>query len=281
MPVSNEDEIDFVTLWWMIWDHKTLVGATALVCTAVALVLALTATPLFRSVVVMTEVRESGLSTDAAMAGELGGLATLAGIDLNGQHPERQAVLRSRHLVEEFVQRPDVMQLLRAGAKEPMTLWGIVERFRRSVLDIQEDKLKGIVSITIDWGDPAVAARWADEFVALANEQLRDKAVADATRNVAYLKDQVEHTTSVEIQKVMYGLIEQQTKALMLAKGRPEYAFTVVDPAVKAEIRISPKRKLIVLSGLTVGLFLGSYIAWLRTRFARRGRPVRVGSGVQ
>jgi uncharacterized protein involved in exopolysaccharide biosynthesis len=272
---DQNGEFSFVEFWWVVWDHKVLVGLITAACTAVALVMALTATPLFRATIVVTEMRESGLSADSALAGGLGGLASVAGLGLglNAIHPERAATLRSRHLVEEFVSRPDVLPLLAAAKKKdeaPPSLWLTVERFRKNALDIQDDKLKGTTTVTIDWTDPEVARRWADEFVAMANQLLREKATDDAARNVAYLNEQLEHTTSVEIQKVMYRLIEQETRTLMLAKGRVEYAFTVVDPAVKAEVRVSPRRTLMVLSGILVGLFLGSTVAWVRERFARR-----------
>jgi uncharacterized protein involved in exopolysaccharide biosynthesis len=275
-PLNKEDEIDFIDLWWIVWDHRIQVAIVTALFTLLALFYALTATPLYRATVIVTEVHESGLDTGGGLAGEFGGLASLAGIDLEGSHPERQAVLRSRHLVEEFVKQPEVLPSLIAGEKPERTgLWATVERFRRNVLDIQEDKLKGITTITIDWKDPDVARRWGQEFVALANGLLRNKAIEDASRNVAYLKEEVEHTTSVEIQKVMYKLIEQETRSLMLAKGREEYAFMVVDPPVKAEMRISPRRTLLVLSGVAMGFFVGSFIAWLRVRFARRGGRAR------
>jgi uncharacterized protein involved in exopolysaccharide biosynthesis len=272
-PSSAENEIDLIGLWWIVWDHRTLVATTTVLCALVALFVALTATPLYRASVVMTETKDTGLgAAESGMAGQLGGLASLAGLALGagGEHPERQAVLRSRHLVEEFVSKPDVLPHLMRGAKPGQSLWLTVERFRRSVLDIEEDKLNATTTVTMDWVDPAVAARWANEFVALANEQLRKQAMQDADRNVKYLEDQVERTHSVDIQKVMYGLIERETQRLMLANGRMDYAFTVADPAVKAEVRVSPKRTLLVLSGITAGFLLGCYIAWVRVRFARR-----------
>jgi hypothetical protein len=270
---GSENEIDFIALWWIVWDHKILVAGVTLLCALIALFVALTATPLYRASVVMTETTDTGLSAaESGMSSQLGGLASLAGLAMGagGEHPERQAVLRSRHLVEEFVARPDVQPYLTKDAKPGQTLWLTVERFRKSVLDIEEDKLKGTTTVTMDWVDPAVAARWANDFVGLANQLLRNQAIEDATRNVAYLEDQVQRTHSVEIQRVMYNLIEQETQRLMLARGRTDYAFSVADPAVKAEVRVSPKRTLLVLSGIVAGFLLGCYVAWIRVRFARR-----------
>src|SRR5205823_3365385 len=119
------------------------------------------------------------------------------------------------------------LPLLSRGAKKPPTLWVAVEKFRKTCLMITEDKLKGLTTVSIDWTDPATAASWANSFVALANEILRTRAIDDANRNIDYLNQQVAHTNVVELQQVMYKLIEQETKSLMLAKGRVEYAFTI------------------------------------------------------
>jgi LPS O-antigen subunit length determinant protein (WzzB/FepE family) len=63
----------------------------------------------------------------------------------------------------------------------------------------------------------------------------------------------------------MYRLIEAETKTLMLANGRSEYAFTIVDPAVAPEMRIRPRRTLIALLGLSFGLLLGTAVAFLHS----------------
>jgi hypothetical protein len=94
--------------------------------------------------------------------------------------------------------------------------------------------------VAIDWTDPATAAQWANGFVALANELLRTRALVESKRNIAYLNDQISKTDVVELRRVLYGLIESETKTLMLANGRPEYAFRVVDPAVPPELKTRP-----------------------------------------
>ena len=145
-----------------------------------------------------------------------------------------------------------------------------MESFRSRVLDLHEEKLKGTTTITIEWQDPVVAARWANDLVGLANELLRTRAIEESTRNIEYLNKQLPQTSVVEIQHAIYRLIEAETKSLMLAHGRAEYAFTIVDPAVVPEFRVSPRRTLMVVSGLFIGGFLGSLIAWARKTMRRR-----------
>ncbi len=270
--MEKESELNFVTLFWIVWDQKYLVLAISLVCGVIATILALTATPMYRAQVVVTQVRDTGGLGAAAgsLMGQLGGLASIAGLGLNANGPdaERPAVLASRGLVEAFVKTYKLAPLLNGDAKGA-TEWFAVERFRRTLLDIHEEKLKGTTTITIDWRDPQVASRWANDFVGLANNLLRERAIQESTRNIDFLHKQLEQTTVVEIEHVMYQLIENETKNLMLAHGRVEYAFTVVDPAVPPEVRFSPRRTLMVISGLFIGGFFGSLIAWARKSLRR------------
>jgi uncharacterized protein involved in exopolysaccharide biosynthesis len=138
-------------------------------------------------------------------------------------------------------------------------LWLAVKTFREAVLAIREDKRTGLTTIDIDWKDASVAAQWANSYVGLANEQIRARAIDEANRNIKFLNEQIEKTRVVEVQRSMYALIENETKNLMLANARDEYAFTVVDPAVPPERKISPLRSLYVL----FGAFMGFAIGWL------------------
>ena len=162
------------------------------------------------------------------------------------------AAIRRNNIVEE---------ILPNGGKS-QTLWRAVEQFREQVLTIREDAAEGSSVISIEWTDPATAARWANEYAALANELVRTRALQQAESNIEYLRKQVEETNVVELERVIYNLIESQIQTLMLANARDEYAFTVVDPAVAPETRTSPRRKLIVLSGGALGVFFGVLAAF-------------------
>ena len=187
-------------------------------------------------------------------------------------HREQGGAGVARGLIEEFIKRNDIVPLMHINPKLPDPLWFAVEKFKKNVLDMRDDKLKGTTYITMDWTDAKVAAQWANNFVALANALLRERAVQDSTRNIEFLEqaDYVQ-TNVIEVQHAMFQLIESETKTLMLATGRVEYAFTVVDPAVAPAVRSSPRRTLMVLSGLLIGGILGAITAIilnLRTRRA-------------
>jgi uncharacterized protein involved in exopolysaccharide biosynthesis len=270
--MEKDNEINVVNLFWTVWDQKYLVLAISLLCGGFAAFLALKAVPMYRAQIVITQVRDSGMGAGGSLMGQLSGLAGIAGLNLNsgGKEAERTAVLESRGLIEVFVKRYDIAPLINGNSATRDPVWFAVERFRKDVLNLHEEKLKDTTTITVDWSDPVVAARWANDFVALANELLRTRAIDESTRNIEYLNKQLPLTNVVEIQHAIYALIEAETKSLMLAHGRLEYAFTIVDPAVPPQVRFSPRRTLMVISGLFIGGFLGSIIAWARTAIRRR-----------
>ena len=276
--MQRDNEIDFVALFGVIWDQKYLVLSISLIGGVIATILALTAVPMYRAQVVVTEVRDKGLGAAGALMGQLGGLASIAGLNLNsnGADAERQAVLESRGLVEAFVKRYNLAPIINGNSKGPNSDWFAVERFRNTVLGLHNDKIKGTTTITVAWRDPVVAARWANDFVGLANETLRARAIQDSSRNIEYLNKQLAQTNVVEIRQAMYALIEAETKSLMLAHGRAQYAFTIVDPAVPPAVRFSPRRTLMVITGLFIGGFGGSIFALAR-KFLRRRPPIATG----
>lgn len=269
---DHGDEIDLAALIRILLGYKGLIAAFTVVFGLGALTLALIAIPVYRGEVVVTQVSDQALGGAGGLAGQLGGLASLAGINVKGGDGSEQrarAVLQSRKLVEEFIKRGDLLAELYPDATKPPTLWLGVRKFKTGVLSIKEDTRRGTVTVAVNWRDPHKAARWANDIVALANDLLRARAVEEAQRNIAYLNEQIAKTTVVGLQQVMYGLIENETKTLMLASGRPEYAFAVVDQAVPPEIRVKPQRTVMVLAGLVLGLFAGAVAAFAHRSFVR------------
>jgi len=264
---SGEPEIDLVVIVRGAWKRKYLVASITGLLAIASVVWALTTASIYRADVTVTEVSNSTMN--AAIGGnvlaQLGGLASIAGLNLGGTSDNTQlshAVLKSRYLVEEFIERNDLIPELFKGSKEKPTLWLAVRRFQEGILRISEDTRQRKITVSVDWTDPEAAARWANGFVSLANELVRTRALDDAGRNVAYLTDQIEKTNVVELQKVMYNLIENETKTLMLANARSEYAFVVVDPATVPERRVSPNRRFIVLAGTAAAFFAALAIAF-------------------
>ena len=272
-PNDDAGDIDFARIWRVIRGAKYLISTITLVCAGITFGIALTITPIFRAETVITTVRNGNLAGPSG--GQLGGLAniaSLAGVNLDAggsADREAKAVLESRSLVQEFVGKNNLINVLIPSAGKPASMWLAVKAFKEGVLTIREDRRTGLVTIDVDWENPAVAAKWANGFVALANERLRARAIDEATRNIAFLNAQIPQTSVVEVQRAIYNLIESETKTLMLANVRTEFAFTVIDPAVPPERKYRPHRSQYLLLGLCLGFAIGVLAAYWRS--ARAG----------
>lgn len=260
---DDADQVDVIELLRVVWRYRYFIGIVAAACGLAAVVLALTATHIYRAEVVVTEVGEEDMGGLASLASQFGGLASMAGVRLEqgGAALEAQAILRSHRLVDEFIRRNNLMKELLPIAGDPPSVWFAVKGFQEKVVSIVDDEDRGTTTVAVEWTDPKLAANWANNFVALANQIMRTRALDESSRNIKYLNDQISKTNMVEIQRVMYNLIENETKTHMLANGREEYAFRVVDPAVIPEQRIWPRRTLMVLTGGVLGVIVGVMLA--------------------
>jgi uncharacterized protein involved in exopolysaccharide biosynthesis len=266
-------EMDLLAFTLMLWRHKLLVGITCLLSLAAGIAYLYIATPYYRAEVVVIPAHDDTMNDQGggSMNDKLGGLASLAGLNIGEESASEQtadAVLDSRQLAEDFVKGNDLVPVLLKKLKRP-TLWRAVKVFKENLSKIKKDQNKGTTKITVEWTDPATAAQWANGLLALANDEMRIRARADASRNIEYLNHQLEATTDVELRRNIYDIIETQMRTLMLANGRIEYAFRVIDAGVPPEVKSRPQAVLVLLIALAVGLAIGCTVAFVRERLAQ------------
>ena len=96
------------------------------------------------------------------------------------------------------------------------------------------------------------------------NATVKAQEVAEASRSIEYLKQQVASTSLADLQAMFFELIQSQTETVMLAEVRPEYVFKTIDPAVIPEQKSKPSRALICILGTLLGGLLGVIIVIVR-----------------
>jgi len=208
----------------------------------------------------------SSLGGAGSLLSQYSGIASLAGISLPGSKEKEEAiaVLQSELLTENYIREKDLLPVLFykdwndrtgtwrvRGAKVP-TLWEGNRLFRRDIRGVEEGK-DGLVTLTIRWKDPKLAAMWANDLVKRTNEYLRNQAIKEAERDITYLNDQAAKTNVIEVRNAIYSLLQAQIKQEMIARGRDEYALKVVDPAFVPEKPSSPGPVLLSILGFGLG----------------------------
>ncbi len=288
VPVTIERLVSVILAWRWIFLGCATLSAAAIIAWAFY------ATPVYRvSIKVMPRHAEGGGGQLQSLIGQFGGLASMAGVGLGASVDEQEALayLKSRSLFETFMDREQLMPVLFAPAWDPGTknwrrdLKRIPTRndawmlFDRQIRNVSEDTKSRLVTLEVTWKDGQSAARWANDLVRLANEELRSRALTEADASLESLREQLAQADALELRLSIYQLMQAQIDRKVLAKARPDYALAVLDPAVVPDPDkfSSPRRGLLIVIALPFGVFAGSCAAWAlqiaSSLFAKRARP--------
>jgi LPS O-antigen subunit length determinant protein (WzzB/FepE family) len=263
---------------------KTIVVLAAL-GVAIALVIAFASTKIYRATVLVAPVGEHQLNSSlAAMAGQLGGLAALAGfnLDASGNRDQALALLRSRFVAEAMIRDRKLKPLLfpdrwdadkNAWRRSEPSDGVTYRRFDKSIRSVEEDRRTGLITISIEFRDRLQVADWATDLVKRVNAIMRERAVSEAQSSLDFLNQELEKSSPMEVRQAIFNLIENQVKTIMLAHVREEFALKIVDPPVVPDARdnVSPMRVLIVELGLFLGALAGAIAVFARRVWMQPG----------
>jgi LPS O-antigen subunit length determinant protein (WzzB/FepE family) len=282
---SHDDEIDLRELFSVLWAGKKVIVAITSLFAVAAVVYALSIANEYKASIVIAPAQQEGGGLSGAL-GQLGGLASLAGVSLGGgggsEAAVAQEIMQSWGFVEQFIVNNELeVEVFAAegwnktsnvltidsdlydkdsnkwlidedGQLRAPTSWELYEAFSKR-LSVSEDKKSGLTSVSIEYFSPIVAKNWVDLYVAAINEHMRQRKLSQVNSNIEYLQAQIEKTSIAEMREVFYQIIEEQVKNKMLAEASPEYAFVTVSPSMVPEEKSKPKRALMCILGTLLG----------------------------
>lgn len=281
-PSGKDDEVDLRELFKALWKGKWVIIATTFVFAIGSVLYALSLPNIYKADALLAPAESSNGGGLSKMAGQFGGLAALAGVDLSGGDSSQAdlaiQVLKSRQFVEAFIERHDLIIPLMAVKDWDMKNDQLIiddniydkannewlrktkdlrkpkpseqeafDVFSREIINITKDKENGLYRISVSYYSPFVAQEWVNWLISDINNVMRERALKETSLNLSYLKSQLKKTSVADMQSTFYKLIEEQTKSLMLAEVQDEFVFKTIDPAVAPEIKSGPKRALIVI----------------------------------
>ncbi len=307
--MNQDDEIDLSELWRAIWSGKKLIIAITFVFAIASVAFALSKPNIYQASTLLAPASgEGGGGGLAALAGQFGGLASMAGINLGGGGTDKTGlaleVLKSRVFIERFIKEHQLLVPLMAVKKwdinsdkliynediyditaqkwirevkfpktpEP-SAWESYKAFN-DIFSVSTDKESGMVTISIEYFSPKIAIEWVTLLVKEINETIREKDKKEAQQSIAFLEKKLEQTRLADMQTVFYQLIEEQTKTMMLAEVSKEYVLKTIDPANAPDEKAKPKRALIVVLGTMLGGMLSVLIVLIRY-FSSKKKPTK------
>jgi uncharacterized protein involved in exopolysaccharide biosynthesis len=300
-----DDEIDLRELFATLWAGKWVIILTTLFFAAGGVAYALYKPDIYQANALLAPAEgDSG----SRLSGQLGSLASLAGVSIGEDSSSNtviaKEVLQSRAFLADFIRRHKLEAPLMAteawnmrqkewiydreiynpetgewgvdenGESLQPTNWDLVKKIRENNLSVVENKVNGMVTVSVKSLSPIAAQRWTEWLVKDINEHMQAQDVEEAEASISYLESKLDETNIAGMQQVFYQLIESETRTVMLANAQREYVFKTVDPAVVPQEKSEPKRALIAIIATLLGGMLGVFIVFILS-FLKGGKPER------
>lgn len=239
--------------------------------------------------------------SQSGLSGQLGSIASLAGINLNQLGGEDKTtvaleILRTRYFLIKILRDNDFVVPLMAAegwdsknnqmlidpekfdttnkrwVREPKEPYGvipsdeeIVEEFRKNYT-VYQDELTGIVTIRFTSFSPEFSQRIVGKVINGINDTVRENDTKEIQNNIMYLEKKIMEVNNNEIKNSFYSIMQDEIKKLMIANVKAEYIFKTVEPAFAPIRKSSPKRALILVLVTSTSFVLFSMFFILRRR---------------
>ncbi len=298
---NADDEIDLRELWQAIWQGKWLIIAITFIFALSSVLYALSLPNEYKSTVLLAPASSSSSSSLSKLAGQFGGLASLAGLNLGAGGADNKTVIameiiKTWGFIEKFIEDNQIeVEVFAAkgwnrmndkliinqdlydenkkiwvrkfdiskNQKAAPSTWELFKKIENKI-NITQDRKSGLISLSVEHFSPTVAKEWADKLVKAINDHIQKRDRDEAMKNIEYLNDKIKETNIADMQSVFYQLIEEQTKTLMLAEVSEEYVFKTLSSAKVAEEKSKPKRAIIVILGVILGALLSLIFVLIR-----------------
>lgn len=305
-----DDEIDLFELFQTVWTGKWLIILGSILAAALSAWISLQLPNVYTVEIKIAAVEDDQNSQMNGLVAQYGGLASLAGIPIpgggGGQTDLLLEILQSRSFLSKFVAETNIGPRLVAmkqfdpiSGKETMdpTLFDeasgqwvrevvlpqlpepseqeYYEAFTNA-LTVNKDKTSPLIIIAFEHQSPKLGYDILRQLVKRIDDFARARDKTKSEQSIQYLEQKLSQTRLVDVEKVLYQMIEAQTKTLMLAEVNQDYAFQVIDAPVVPEKRSKPNRALIVVLSTLVGGML--MVLWVLIRSAVQKRRLRAVS---
>jgi len=286
--LETNDGLDMMEIIDTLWNQKMLIiKMTA--CTAVlSVIFSLTLTNYYESESLLVAAD----SQDTGGVSQLAGLASIAGIGINGSGDsviEIIELIRSREFVKHLISFDGVLagimasESYNAGTQElflkdsynPETKkWKSKpsylqahKKYRDKILEITQSKRTGVVSIKIEHISPIFAKDLLELIIKEANSLKRKRDLEVSSEALSFLKQELSKTALVEIRESINALIEAQLERQMMAKINEDYVLIEIEPPYIPDRKSRPHRAQICILGTLLGGILSVIVVLIRHFF--------------
>ncbi len=258
-----DGEIDLYDLFLVIMNGKWLIITVTFVLSLLSVVYAIYQPNIYRSEALLAPAEQQQSNGLSALAGQFGGLASLAGVNLGDSGSNNTdlalAILKSRKFISEFIEKhsimPDLMAIESWNSIDNTVIYDkniydeVDQKWVRKVefpfkpkpstqeaykefikiVSATKDPDSGMIIIAVEHFSPFIAQQWVNWLIEDINLTMKKRDVIEATKSTEFLMAQIEKTNVADIRVVLYKLVEEQAKTIMFANVRDEYVFKTIE----------------------------------------------------
>ena len=285
---NYDDEIDLRELFHVLWDKIFYIGAITSIFSLISIIYALMLPNIYQSQAVMMPMEANqGMS---GMLGQYSGMASLAGISLPSESGSKaqEAIARIQsfeffsnsflpHIklenlmaVKKWNQASNTLtydasafnsesgQWVRKVKPPTSTIPSSQKAYKQyqEIMSVSEDKKTSFVTLSVEHKSPVIAQQWVEIMMDQIDQVMRDQDRQTALQSIAYLNSLAPTVNYEEIKQALASLQQEQMKRLMMVEANENYIFKVLDSPIVPEMKVKPKRSLIVILGTILGIML-------------------------
>jgi uncharacterized protein involved in exopolysaccharide biosynthesis len=295
---SNAEVVSFRAMFAMLWRTKWFIIFFTMTISAATVLYAISLPNVYRaSAIYLPKGADEAGGGLAKLAGQFGGLASMAGINIGGGGADKTAAalefMRSRAFLQAYIEKHDLYVPILAAqgwdqtsnklviapeiydeknnawvrAAPPSfqvipTAWEAYDALNKMITVTEESK-KGFIKIEVEYYSPELAAKWLGWLVEDLNAYWKAREHNQTQQSIAFLTKQAEEAQLAELRSVFYQLIAEQTKTTILNEVSDEVLFETIAPIVVPEQKSAPSRALICVIGTLIGGVLSVILSLL------------------
>lgn len=295
----EEDEIDLIELWGVIWPAKWFILGFTLFCTIIAVLLSLYVLPvIYKSGATLQPTASS--SKMSMLSGLLGNLPIPMNISGEGGDKSVGMInfLQSRTLKERLIRKYGLLQriykddwdkkdkkwLVDDPKDIPTVIWAIQNKALKNIYSVDQDKKTGLIAISWSDEDPVFAKAMLEHVISELQHYLDKEYVSDAKRERVFVQNQLKKSTreleywesripsdTMTLSKItrerfaaraVYTELRKQLELAKINEARELVTFKVLDAPFVPQKKDKPKRMLICVLTLICSGFMAVFLVF-------------------
>jgi uncharacterized protein involved in exopolysaccharide biosynthesis len=234
---------------------------------------------------------EEDTGTNYSISSPLGGLGSLAGMNLGGSATDpieySIAVIKSRNFLTKLLDKPNVKENLIASSRydkvnkviiyndkiflkktktwmKEIDFLRIHKRYYLKNLTLTKNRSNGFLTISFNHISPEFSKYFIDLIIQELNKSISVVDIENSEKRLELLLQKSTEKSIKDVNNAILRLIENELKNIAYAKTKVEYMLETIDPAYVPIKPFYPNRILIILMGIVAGIASSFLYIYLR-----------------